>query len=196
MLNKKHIGKLKVNINEMKKISTTKALLIVDVQNDFCPGGALAVPEGNQVVPVINQLINQFDIVCASKDWHPTETIHFDRWPVHCVADSPGADFHPQLNLDSIDQILYKGTSNKDDGYSAFEATNINLTQWLKKKKVEELTIVGLATDYCVKASALDAINQGFKVVVHKKAVRAVNLDPNDGKNALLEMKQAGIEIV
>ena len=180
----------------MKNLSTVKALLIVDVQNDFCPGGTLAVPEGDQVVPVINQLINQFDIVCASKDWHPNETIHFDRWPVHCVADSPGADFHPKLNLDSLDQILFKGTSNQDDGYSAFEATNINLVQWLKQKEVKELTIVGLATDYCVKASALDAIDQGFKVVVHQEAVRAVNMDPNDGKHAMIEMKQAGVEII
>ena len=180
----------------MKKNSIIKALLIVDVQNDFCPGGALAVTDGDQVVPVINQLIDQFDVVCASKDWHPDQTIHFDRWPVHCVANTPGADFHPQLNQDPIDQILFKGTSNRDDGYSAFEATNINLTQWLKQKGVEELTIVGLATDYCVKASALDAVDQGFQVVVKQEAIRAVNLLPNDGNKALNEMKQAGIEIV
>ena len=180
----------------MKKNSIIKALLIVDVQNDFCPGGALAVIDGDQVVPVINQLIDQFDVVCASKDWHPDQTIHFDRWPVHCVANTPGADFHPQLNQDPIDQILFKGTSNRDDGYSAFEATNINLTQWLKQKGVEELTIVGLATDYCVKASALDAVDQGFQVVVKQEAIRAVNLLPNDGNKALNEMKQAGVEIV
>ena len=180
----------------MKKNSIIKALLIVDVQNDFCPGGALAVTDGDQVVPVINQLIDQFDVVCASKDWHPDQTIHFDRWPVHCVANTPGADFHPQLNQDPIDQILFKGTSNRDDGYSAFEATNINLTQWLKQKGVEELTIVGLATDYCVKASALDAVDQGFQVIVKQEAIRAVNLLPNDGNKALNEMKQAGVEIV
>ena len=180
----------------MKKNSIIKALLIVDVQNDFCPGGALAVTDGDQVVPVINQLIDQFDVVCASKDWHPDQTIHFDRWPVHCVANTPGADFHPQLNQDPIDQILFKGTSNQDDGYSAFEATNINLTQWLQQKGVEELTIVGLATDYCVKASALDAVDQGFQVVVKQEAIRAVNLLPNDGNKALNEMKQAGVEIV
>ena len=180
----------------MKKNSIIKALLIVDVQNDFCPGGALAVTDGDQVVPVINQLIDQFDVVCASKDWHPDQTIHFDRWPVHCVANTPGADFHPQLNQDPIDQILFKGTSNRDDGYSAFEATNINLTQWLKQKGVEELTIVGLATDYCVKASALDAVDQGFKVVVKQEAIRAVNLLPNDGGKALNEMRQVGVEIV
>ena len=177
----------------MKKNSIIKALLIVDVQNDFCPGWALAVTDGDQVVPVINQLIDQFDVVCASKDWHPDQTIHFDRWPVHCVANTPGADFHPQLNQDPIDQILFKGTSNRDDGYSAFEATNINLTQWLKQKGVEELTIVGLATDYCVKASALDAVDQGFQVVVKQEAIRAVNLLPNDGNKALNEMKQAGV---
>ena len=180
----------------MKKNSIIKALLIVDVQNDFCPGGALAVTDGDQVVPVINQLIDQFDVVCASKDWHPDQTIHFDRWPVHCVANTPGADFHPQLNQDPIDQILFKGTSNRDDGYSAFEATNINLTQWLKQKGVEELTIVGLATDYCVKASAIDAVDQGFQVIVKQEAIRAVNLLPNDGNKALNEMKQAGVEIV
>ena len=180
----------------MKKKSIIKALLIVDVQNDFCPGGALAVTDGDQVVPVINQLIDQFDVVCASKDWHPDQTIHFDRWPVHCVANTSGADFHPQLNQDPIDQILLKGTSNQDDGYSAFEATNVNLTQWLKQKGVEELTIVGLATDYCVKASALDAVDQGFQVIVKQEAIRAVNLLPNDGNKALNEMKQAGVEIV
>ncbi len=181
---------------ENEKNSIVKALLIVDVQNDFCPGGNLAVPEGDQVVPVINQLINQFDMVIASKDWHPNQTIHFDNWPVHCIANSPGANFHPQLNQDSIDQILYKGTGDKDDGYSAFEATNVNLFQWLKEKEVQELTIVGLATDYCVKASAIDAIDRGFKVIVEQKAVRAVNIKPNDGEKALNEMKQAGIEII
>ena len=183
-------------LSTTKNISIMKALLIVDVQNDFCPGGALAVPEGNQVVLIINQLINQFDIVIASKDWHPDDTIHFDHWPVHCVANSPGADFHPDLNQNSIDQIIYKGTGNQDDGYSAFEATNVDLANWLKGKGVQELTVVGLATDYCVKASAIDAINHGLKVTVIREAVRAVNLEPNDGKRSLEEMKQAGVEIV
>jgi len=172
-----------------------KALLIVDVQNDFCPGGALAVPTGDQIVPVINSMLPQFDLVIASKDWHPSQTAHFDQWPVHCVQNSAGADFHPDLNHQEIDQILHKGTGNQDDGYSAFEATNLDLAEFLKQKNVGDLTVVGLATDYCVKASALDAVKQGLKTCVRKDAVRAVNIQPDDGRQALEAMKQAGVEI-
>lgn len=173
-----------------------RALLIVDVQNDFCPGGALAVPEGDKVVPVINRLMDHFDIIVASKDWHPTLTVHFQKWPPHCVQGTTGAEFHPQLRSGRIQKVFLKGTGNKDDGYSAYEATNEDLAQYLKSKGVTELYVTGLATDYCVRASALDAIEAGFRTFVVTDAVAAVNVHPDDGEKALDEMKRAGIQLV
>ena len=169
-----------------------KTLLIVDVQNDFCPGGTLAIVEGNMVVPVINQLINKFDLVLASKDWHPKATIHFNNWPVHCVRNTKGAELHPDLKVDKIDQILLKGTGNRYDGYSAFEATNINLEKFLKEKGINELYITGLATDYCIKATAIEATEKGFNTYVITDAIKAVNTQPGDNVRALKEMKRAG----
>src|SRR5690242_2499543 len=134
-----------------------KALLIVDVQNDFCTGGSLAVPDGEKVVPVINGLMERFQLILASKDWHPKNTDHFKKWPAHCVQDTYGAAFHPQLNDEKIKQVLLKGTTTKDDGYSAFEATNLKLEDFLNRERVDDLYVCGLATDYCVKASALQA---------------------------------------
>ena len=116
-----------------------KGLLVVDVQNDFCPGGSLAVPEGDKVVPIINRLMDKFAVVVASKDWHPKQTVHFQKWPVHCVHNSRGADFHPGIQTTKIEQVFLKGAGNKDDGYSAFEATNLDLKDYLKKKGVTEL---------------------------------------------------------
>jgi len=139
-----------------------KALLIVDVQNDFCPGGALGVKEGDKVVSVINSIIDKFDFVISSQDWHPEESIHFEKWPPHCIANTYGADFHPALNTEKIGLKLQKGTANKDDGYSAFEATNVSFSDFLRKNNITNLYVCGLATDYCVKASALDAINHGI----------------------------------
>jgi len=173
-----------------------KGLLIVDVQNDFCPGGALAVPEGDRVVPVINRLLSHFDVVVASKDWHPPKSVHFDKWPPHCVQNTGGAEFHPQLQSDRIQQVFIKGTRDKDDGYSAFEATNLDLCAYLKDRNVTDLYITGLATDYCVKASALDATKRGFNTCVVTDAVVAVNVNPDDGKNALDEMQGAGITLL
>src|SRR5258708_14978620 len=165
-----------------------KALLIVDVQNDFCPGGTLAVPEGDRVVPVINQMMDALPLVIASKDWHPKDTVHFKKWPPHCVQNTPGADFHPKLNVSKIKKVFQKGTRNKDDGYSAFEATSENLTKFLKKEGVTDLYVAGLATDYCVKASAKDADKNGFETFVVEGAVAAVNVKPGDGEKALKEM--------
>lgn len=165
-----------------------KALLIVDVQNDFCPNGALAVKEGDKVVPVINSVMDKFDTVLASKDWHPVKTAHFEKWPVHCVAETDGAEFHPDLRTDKINLLLLKGTQDKDDGYSAFEASNISLTEYLHEKKITDLYVCGLATDYCVKATALDASKNGFHTYVITDAVAAVNLQPGDDKEALQEM--------
>ncbi|MDD3494333.1 MAG: nicotinamidase [Dysgonamonadaceae bacterium] len=173
-----------------------KALLIVDVQNDFCPGGALAVKDGDKVVPVINGIIDKFDLVLASKDWHPVDSVHFEKWPVHCVQNTYGADFHPDLQTDKIDRVLLKGTQNKDDGYSAFEATNISLADFLRGEGVTDLYVCGLATDYCVKATALDACKLGFRTYVITDAVAAVNLNPGDDKKALEEISSQGCILV
>lgn len=172
-----------------------RALLIVDVQNDFCPGGPLAVPDGDQVVPVINQLLPHFPLVLSSQDWHPAGSQHFARWPVHCLQDTVGAALHPDLQADAIALRLYKGTGQTDDGYSAFEATNLDLAQTLRQAEVDHLYIVGLATDYCVKATALDAIKAGFVTTVVLDAVAAVELSPGDGLQALQAMSQAGVRL-
>lgn len=173
-----------------------KALLIVDVQNDFCPGGALAAPGGDKVVPVINRLMEHFDIIVASRDWHPKESIHFKKWPVHCVENSHGAAFHPDLNTKNIQQVFLKGTGNRDDGYSAFEATNLNLEEYLKQRNIVDLYIVGLATEYCVKESALDAVKNGFFTYVIKEAIQGVHLHEGDEEKALKEMKLNGVELL
>lgn len=173
-----------------------KGLLVVDVQNDFCPGGSLAVPEGDKVVPVINSLMRKFPVVVASKDWHPHQTVHFKKWPVHCVHNSKGAEFHPGIETERIQQVFLKGTGNKDDGYSAYEATNVDLEGYLKTQGVDELYVTGLATDYCVRASALDSVSKGFKTFVVTDAVAAVNVKPDDGAKALEEMRKAGAILI
>ncbi len=173
-----------------------KGLLIVDVQNDFCPGGALAVPQGDRVVPVINALMDHFKLIVASKDWHPHRTLHFDKWPVHCVHNTRGAEFHPALDSGRIGQVFLKGTEPKDDGYSAYEATNADLERYLKEHNVDELYVVGLATDYCVRQSALDALAKNFKTFVVTDAVAAVDVSPGDGARALAEMQAAGAELI
>lgn len=173
-----------------------KALLIVDVQNDFCPGGALGVKDGDKTVPVINNLMDKFDVVISSQDWHPEDSVHFGHWPQHCVANTPGADFHPDLNTEKIDLKLLKGTENKDDGYSAFEAANVSLSGYLHANNISNLYVCGLTTDYCVKATALDAVAEGFHVFVITDAVKPVNASPGDDKKALAEMHRAGCTLV
>lgn len=170
------------------------ALFIVDVQVDFCPGGNLPVPQGDEVVPVINQLMPCFDIVLASKDWHPQNSKHFEKWPPHCVAGTPGADFHPDLNARYIQKVFYKGTGIHEDGYSAFEATNDDLEDFLRRNQIDTLYIAGLATDYCVRATSLDALKRGFQVYVIEDAIRGV--DPEASRKALQEIQQAGGKIV
>ncbi len=172
------------------------ALLIVDVQNDFCTGGALEVKEGELVVPVINNLIPLFPTVIASMDWHPAGSIHFEKWPPHCVRQTQGANLHPDLNVDYIEKIFLKGTESADDGYSAFEATNYDLEKYLKEKGIENLYVAGLATDYCVKISVLDALKAGFKTFVFTDAVRAVNVQPEDGHKAIELMIEAGAKFI
>lgn len=173
-----------------------KTLLVVDVQNDFCPGGSLAVPEGDKVVPVINSLMDKFPSIIASKDWHPETTVHFDKWPVHCVKETHGAEFHPLLNSDKIKKVFYKGTGNKDDGYSAFEATSDNLVEYLRSNNTDELYVTGLATDYCVRASALDAVKNGFKTIVVEDAIKGVELNEGDSEKAREEMRSQGIKFI
>ena len=174
--------------NKAEKYNMKKALLIVDVQNDFCPGGALGVKDGDKVVPVINRMMDRFDLVISSQDWHPSDSVHFEKWPVHCVAGTQGADFHPGLNSEKIDLKLHKGTDNKDDGYSAFEATNVALADYLRDHEISAVYVCGLTTDYCVKETALDAVKQGFQTYVITDAIAAVNAQPGDDKKALEEM--------
>lgn len=173
-----------------------KALLIVDVQNDFCTGGRLAVPQGEKVVPVINDILNRFKVIVASKDWHPAGSRHFEKWPVHCVQDTYGAAFYPQLDDEKIQKIFLKGTDEKNDGYSAFDATSDSLERFLKEKEVNDLYICGLATDYCVLASALDARKKGFSVFVVEDAVKGVDAKSGDSDRAIIQMKHNGIVFV
>ena len=179
------------------------ALLIVDLQNDFCPGGALAVDGGDQVVPVLNRLAARAAAlglpVYASRDWHPTDSLHFAEnggpWPAHCVAGTAGARLHPDLALPSGAMIVTKGTARDDHGYSAFEGKVTGrgaLADDLRARGVDHLVVGGLATDYCVRASVLDARRLGFGVTVVEDAVRAVNLVASAGDDALEEMRRAG----
>lgn len=173
-----------------------KILLIVDLQNDFCPGGSLAIKEGNEIVPVINGLMDKMDLIIATQDWHPEDSTHFEDWPVHCVANTIGAELNPELDEEKIDQIVLKGTGHDDPGYSAFDATNISLEAYLKEQNVGSLYVVGLATDYCVRASALDACKLGFHTFVVTDAIAAVDLEEGDGQRALDEMYKAGCLLV
>ncbi|MGM0667192.1 MAG: isochorismatase family protein [Bacteroidota bacterium] len=173
-----------------------EALVIVDVQNDFCPGGALPAPKANEIIPVINKLMNIFDIIVASRDVHPPDTKHFDKWPPHCVEGTKGALFHPDLNITKIQKGFHKGTGNKDDGYSAFEATNESLNDYLLNKKVTDVYITGLTTEYCVKNTALDAVRSGFNTWLISDAVAAVEPESDNEAEALNEMKNAGIKMI
>lgn len=173
-----------------------KGLIIVDVQKDFCPGGSLATAGGNDIIPVINNLMEKFDIILASKDWHPSSTVHFERWPVHCVRGSEGADFHDKLNVEKIKKVALKGTGNSDDGYSAFEATNVDLNFWLKKQKVTDVFVCGIATEYCVNATARDAQKNGFNTYIVEDAISAVEAKPGDTRNAIEGLKSKGIKFI
>lgn len=174
------------------------ALLIIDVQNDFCPGGALAVPEGDTVVPVLNQWIARANAkhvpVFASRDWHPRNHISFKdrggRWPPHCVQGTSGAAFHPELKLPPDVEIISKAEDPDKDSYSAFGDTD--LADRLREAGVKTVWMGGLAQDYCVRATALDAIQQGFNVHLITDATRAVNVHPGDGQKALDEIRKAG----
>jgi nicotinamidase/pyrazinamidase len=173
------------------------ALIVVDVQNDFCDGGALAVADGEAVIAPINQLARTFPLVIATRDWHPPDHRSFKTeggvWPVHCVRDTPGAELHPRLDRAQIDIVVDKGQLPELDGYSAFEATELD--ELLRGRRIERVHIAGLALDYCVKLTALQARRLGFGAVVHCNATRAVNVHGGDGERALAEMAAAGVEI-
>jgi len=181
--------------------NTRQALIVVDVQNDFCPGGTLAVPHGDEVVAPLNKLIDEFlergDPVYKSRDWHPRMTKHFaaygGTWPVHCIQNTRGAQFHPALRDDPRIKVISKGLGDVD-GYSAFDETQLGSE--LKTGGVRELVVGGLATDYCVKNTVLDALGRGFKVKAVQDAMRPVELQPGDGERAIEEMRAAGAEIV
>ena len=173
--------------------------MIVDFQNDFTPGGALAVPEGDAIVERINRLAasGRFDLVVATRDWHPpghsSFADHGGPWPVHCVEDTEGADFHPALDRSKIDVEIKKGRVSGSDGYSGFEDTD--LASVLRDHGIDSVTLVGLATDYCVKNTALDALREGFDVTVDPEAVRGVDVEPGDSERALAEMREAGASV-
>jgi nicotinamidase-related amidase len=170
------------------------ALLIVDPQVDFCPGGTLAVPGGDGIFPAVNRAAAGAPLVVASRDWHPADHISFAArggpWPAHCVAGTPGAEFHEALDKARIGKVVSKGTDRDREAYSAFDGTG--LTDWLRQNGVHRLLVGGLATDYCVRASVLDARRDGFDVLVLEDGIGAVDVKPGDGERALDEMRQAG----
>jgi nicotinamidase/pyrazinamidase len=171
-------------------------LLIVDLQKDFLPGGALPAPEGNLIIPVINRLSGMFERVIASKDWHPANTVHFERWPPHCIRDSEGASFPEDFEDHHVDKIFLKGTGPGDYGYSAFEATNEDLDSFLKANGIIDLFLVGLTAEYCVKATAFDAIEKGYQVTVIRDAVAGVNANPGDTEEAFRVMQLRGARLI
>jgi nicotinamidase/pyrazinamidase len=196
------------------------ALVLIDLQNDFLPDGALAVPNGDQVIPVANRLMPHFDLVVATKDWHPADHGSFASqhpgtnvgdvinlagleqilWPDHCIQETPGAEFAPGLNTDGIAEVFFKGTDRTVDSYSALfdngQRKATGLEEYLQKRGVTAVYIAGLATDYCVKFTALDARQLGFATYVIEDACRGVELHPGDVAKATEEMKNAGVVIV
>jgi nicotinamidase/pyrazinamidase len=179
------------------------ALILVDIQNDFCPGGALAVPDGDGIVEVVNKLMPLFPLIVATQDWHPANHISFQEqggvWPPHCVQNSRGAQLHPSLNQNGIDHYFRKAFSADNDSYSGFDGVEENgrsLNETLMEKKIKKVYVAGLATDYCVKETALDALNNSYEVFVITDAVRAVNVNEGDGEKALNELTSLGANLI
>jgi nicotinamidase/pyrazinamidase len=196
-----------------------KTLLLIDIQNDFLPGGALAVPEGDRIIPVVNGLMPQFDLIVATQDWHPSDhgsfavnhpdTVPFQQgflgvlpqtfWPVHCVQNTGGALFAPGLDTRRIDRVFPKGTHRVIDSYSGFfdngHRASTGMGEWLKGLGVRELLVAGLATDYCVKFTVLDALREDFMVRVVRNACRGVELMAGDCDRAWEEMADAGAKV-
>lgn len=197
-----------------------RALVLVDIQNDFMPSGALPVPDGDAVVAVANMLAPRFSLVVATQDWHPADHGSFASahpgaapgdvidlggveqvlWPDHCVQNTPGASFHSALDVGAVDHVVRKGTDREIDSYSAFydngHRKDTGLAEFLRARGVAELVVCGLATDYCVKFTALDALGLGFGVTVIADGCRAVDLTPGDGERAFAEMRSAGAQVL
>ena len=194
------------------------ALIIIDVQNDFCPNGALAVPDGDQVVPLINQVSEKFSTVILTQDWHPadhasfasthnadpftTTTLHYGEqtlWPDHCVQGSPGAEFHSQLNSNSAALIVRKGMHQGIDSYSAFfendKTTGTGLTGYLNAMNIKRVFCAGLAFDYCVRFTAEDAVKENFATIVIEDACRAIDMD-NSAADARASFKKIGVTML
>jgi nicotinamidase/pyrazinamidase len=176
-----------------------RALVIVDFQNDFTPGGALAVADGDAIAGRIDALARsgEYDLVVATRDWHPPDHGSFAAqggpWPEHCVQGTPGAELHPGLDRALVDVVVDKGQDPATEGYSGFEATGLD--ELLRERGIDHVAVVGLATDYCVKNTALDALRAGFGVTVDSNAVRAVEVEPGDGQRALEQVRAAGASI-
>jgi nicotinamidase/pyrazinamidase len=174
-----------------------KALLIIDFQNDFTAGGALAVPGGDEIAEPVKRLADRFDLIVATRDWHPPDHASFETeggpWPVHCVQGTPGAEFHPALRELQPDAVVDVGRGRTDEGYSGFEKSD--LAGILRERSVDEVYVCGLATDYCVRASAIDACREGFDVTVVEDAVRGVEVAEGDSERAIGDMRRAGAEI-
>jgi nicotinamidase/pyrazinamidase len=200
-------------------INEHDCLLVIDVQNDFCAGGALAVPDGDAVVEQINALCSQFSVIVGTQDWHPAghasfASVHDGQdpfseitmpygpqtlWPVHCIQGTPGAEFHPKLNTEPMQNVIRKGFRSSIDSYSAFfendHTTTTGLSGYLKERGVQRVFCVGLATDYCVRFSAEDAIKEGFDTFVIESACRGIDLD-GSVEAAKASMTQLGVQII
>lgn len=179
------------------------ALILVDIQNDFCPNGALAVAEGDQIVPIVNRLISRFPLVISTQDWHPADHISFKAqggpWPPHCVQGTIGAELHPDLKTEAIALYFRKASSPDKDDYSEFAGKDVqgrSLDELLKAYGVKKIYVVGLATDYCVLETVLDGLKYGYEVYAVTDAMRAVNVNPDDGEKALYKMVSSGAHLV
>lgn len=201
-------------------MSNIKALIMVDLQNDFCQGGSLAVPDADALMPIANELQHYFDLVIATKDWHPLDHMSFASnhaehgvgdviivdnipqvlWPVHCVQGTNGSDFHPALDTTKVTQVFHKGVDKAIDSYSAFfdneHLRSTGLGDYLRTQNVKDIYIMGLATDYCVKYSTMDALKLGFNVYVIIDACRGIDLKPGDLQGSIDEMAQGGAQII
>lgn len=174
-----------------------EALLIIDFQNDFTSGGALEVPEGDEIAGPVKRLAEHLDVVVATRDWHPQDHASFETeggpWPVHCVQGTHGAEFHPAMEEIELDAVVDVGREREDEGYSGFEKSD--LADILRRHDVDKAYVVGLATDYCVRASAIDACKEGFDTTVVTDAIRVVNVQVGDGDRAIEDMKAAGASL-
>lgn len=172
------------------------ALLIVDVQIDFCDGGSLAVPGADGIVPLLNRLMPLFPFVLASRDMHPADSEHFKKWPPHCVRGTKGSEFHPLLETSRLVQEFHKGVEKTQDGYSVFEDPRPNLERYLSGHRIQKLYLAGLTAEYCVRETSLDAVRKGWEVYVIRDAVKAIVQDPEQVRKIFDELRRSGIRVI